>query len=370
MRRLSTQAASLSANQPVPTATNLFPGYNPPPPPASNYAGATGSAAPPLTGYYAGDATNPPPGYYVGASGNAAPFTSAGYYDASASPPRRNWGLAALIFAPLLLIGILVLVYSLFVGSAISKFGEVSSVINGGSSNSLIPDGCHYQDKGGNALRSELSAAIATMCNTNSFHIVLDGRLDNSPISVSGDFSRGEGQFSAHAVGVTYQARVIGNQAYISSDGQKWVSDSTGQVRNVVVFAALFDLIPSDFSDSLQDQGHEQLLGGKAAHKIGAISGGAGTLLGPGASGTVTFWVVNDQGRKAVRQLQVNGKLGAVNGVAYSGSFYIEYSKFNLPVNVSAPTVSGDSNPPYFAAPTFGVPTFVPFMSVSPVIGP
>lgn len=400
LRRLRPIASSpspdaLSGQAEPPATANPFANYN---------AGA--NAANPFTGYDAGvnAAANPNPGY--GAAAN--PFAGLGYgaalnqpaapylpgYDrtANANPiygygpppdpaanpfgygaapnppaflgsppfaPRRSWGLYALVIAPIALLAIVLIFYFALSGFSALQFGKVSSAFG----NSIADPGCHFSASG-SGLRGELSAAINTMCQTNSFHVVMDGKMNGQTISVSGNFKRGAGQFDATAVGVTYHGIIIGSDAYVSRDGKTWISDDTGQAHNVALFAELFDFIPSNFSDVPVDKGNEQMLGGEKAHKISVSGGGPGTIIGPGSSGDTTFWVVDNNGTRLVRHLQVNVTMSGA-----AANMDIEYTNFNVPVNVSAPQVSG-SNAPSLGASPYGNSSAPSFQWVQPTLAP
>ncbi len=305
-----------------PPPAGYYGASNPPLPPA-DYYGASNPAPPP--GYYgAGNVPPAPPGYYASGAVNPPAPVPVGYYGAGVgmNPPRSARWLTTAGLVPIVIIGMVV---ALLVTAAL-HVGDLGSFFSGSRD-------CRYDGAGNRDLHGELAAAFSTMCQTNSFHVVMTGSLDGHKLSLNGDFKRGAGRYNATVDGQSYQAIILGNDAYVSQDGSKWIKDYTGQVKNVASLAALFDIIPANFSDKLEDLGSDAAAGN--AHKIETHSGGPGTILGTGSSGYVIFWVADDGSSKSVHRLQLSGDLGA-----FSGSFDIAYSSFNLPVNVTAPPVS------------------------------
>jgi peptidyl-prolyl cis-trans isomerase B (cyclophilin B) len=178
--------------------------------------------------------------------------------------------------------------------------------------------------------------AANRMKGMSSFHLEQSTQTGGKTYTLSGDvLTSGSSSFTYNDAGTTYYVITISNKQYYSADdGKTWLPSTTDLLANVKyyfnqVWSDISGLQAASLASSVHDLGSETVGNQATRH----LSVDVATLYGKntgGLTGSVEFWIAPD---KTVRRLLATGSSG---GSVVTVQF--DWSSFNSPVNITAPT--------------------------------
>lgn len=174
------------------------------------------------------------------------------------------------------------------------------------------------------AIRQEITDAVATMNAMTGFHAHLQGTISGTEVVLDGDFSKDGSQFQEQYGGSNFSAIYVNNAGYTSTDnGTTWQNDTQDYAKVADTVYNLLNGFAVDPSDTITNEGQETMISGDRADMI--------NLVRSSGSYNDTFWIIDNSGNKTIARVALSG--GGDN-------ITVDYSKFNEPVNITAPNVS------------------------------